>query len=260
VGTKVKIKIIRKGEDAPREIELTRENISVPVIKTEKDKSGVFIIRLYSFTATAPKLFQDALKEFAETKGDKLILDVRGNPGGYLEAAVDMASWFLPKDTVIVREVHRSDPEKTYPSVGYNVFSKNLKMVILMDGGSASASEILAGALSEYKIATLMGNKTFGKGSVQELVPITSDTSLKVTIARWFTPKGHSISQNGLEPDIRVDVTKDDLAKAYDRQQAAAIEFLTTGRTNLATTTATILKNKNRRGRRRLNEKLQERF
>lgn len=238
VGTRVKITISRNNGKEVLDFDLTREVINVPVIKTEKDPSGVFIIRLFSFTATSPKLFQNALQEFSQSGADKLILDLRGNPGGYLEAAVDMASWFLPKGSVVVREVHRDGPEKTYESAGYNAFSRNLKMVILVDGGSASASEILGGALSEYGIAKLVGTKTFGKGSVQELVPITDDTSLKVTIARWFTPKGHSISQNGLEPTIHVEPLREDIVKNYDRVQAAAIQFLTSGTTTLATTTA----------------------
>lgn len=238
VGTHVKITVSRSNGKEVLDFDLTRETINVPVIKTEKDPSGVFIIRLFSFTATSPKLFQNALQEFSQSGADKLILDLRGNPGGYLEAAVDMASWFLPKGAVVVREIHRDDPEKDYQSAGYNAFSRNLKMVILVDGGSASASEILSGALREYGVAKLIGTKTFGKGSVQELIPITDDTSLKVTIARWLTPQGHSISQSGLDPDIHVEVLKEDVLKNYDRVQAAAIEYLTSGTTTLATTTA----------------------
>jgi len=158
---------------------------------------------------------------------DKLILDLRGNPGGYLEAAIDMASWFLPSSKVIVREdFGPSKEEKVYRSKGYDIFDENLKFVILVDRGSASASEILAGALSEYGKATLVGDKTFGKGSVQELVNITSNTSLKITIARWLTPNGLSISQDGIEPKFLVKYSNEDREAGRDPQLEKAIEIL----------------------------------
>ena len=157
----------------------------------------------------------------------RLVLDLRGNPGGYLDAAVDMASFFLPAGKTIVKEDFgtKADPV-IYQSKGYDVFNENLKFVILVDGGSASASEILAGALQEQGKAKLVGVKTFGKGSVQELIPITKDTNLKVTIAKWLTPKGNSISESGLTPDFQVKMTDKDLKDGTDPQMAKAIELL----------------------------------
>ena len=164
-------------------------------------------------------------------KTDKLIIDLRGNPGGYLDAAVGIASWFLPVDkTVAIESRGRSEKPKIYQSRGYNVFTDNLKLVILVDRGSASASEILAGALAEHGKATLVGEKTFGKGSVQELIPITADTSLKITIARWLTPNGVSISHEGLTPEILVKVdetAKGDQTGTNDPFVKKAIEILT---------------------------------
>ena len=154
-----------------------------------------------------------------------MILDLRGNPGGYLEAAVDMASWFLPTGKIVAREKFSDGSETLSRSKGYDIFKK-LPMVILVDGGSASASEILAGALSEHGIATLVGEKTYGKGSVQELIQITPKTSLKLTIARWLTPNGKSISKEGLEPDVKVEFTKKDLESGKDPQMEKAIEVL----------------------------------
>src|SRR5205807_2141812 len=149
----------------------------------------------------------------------------------YLEAALDMASWFLPSGEVVIREDYGGNKEETiYRSKGYNVFTDKLKMVILIDGGSASASEILAGALSEYGRATLIGEKSFGKGSVQELVPVTSDTSLKVTVARWLTPHGNSISKLGITPTITVKRTEADAKAGKDPQLDRAKQFLTTGK------------------------------
>lgn len=239
VGTKVKITIAREGKKEPLEFTLTREVINIPTVDTEikggkisagnggKMVDGVFIIKLYNFYSTSPNLFRDALREFIESDSDKLILDLRGNPGGYLEAAVDMASWFLPIGKVVVSEdFGKNSPSQIYRSKGYNIFNKNLKMVILVDGGSASASEILAGALKEHGVAKLVGTKTFGKGSVQEVVKITPETSLKVTIARWLTPLGNSISENGLAPDVEIKLTQDDLTKNKDPQTDKAVEVL----------------------------------
>ncbi|MEK7115343.1 MAG: S41 family peptidase, partial [Patescibacteria group bacterium] len=160
---------------------------------------------------------------------DKLILDLRNNPGGYLEASVDMASWFLPQGKTIVTEENKKNGQsQVFRSKGYNIFSDKLKFVILVNEGSASASEILAGALSEYKIARLVGEKTFGKGSVQELIKITPDTSLKVTVARWLTPNGISISEGGLKPEVEVSIKKEDAEKGRDTQMERAVELLLT--------------------------------
>ncbi len=226
-GTTVVISVFREGEKEPLEFKIVRDVINIPTIDTEKRPDGIFVIRLYSFSANSPQLFRNALEEFINSQGDKLILDLRNNPGGYLEAAVDMASWFLPGGKVVVKEESKDDGDKQiFRSKGYNIFSDKLKFVILVNAGSASASEILAGALSEHGIAKLVGEKTFGKGSVQELVKITPETSLKVTIARWLTPNGVSISEGGLKPDIEVVPTKDDITKGKDKQMEKAIEIL----------------------------------
>ena len=157
-----------------------------------------------------------------------MLIDLRGNPGGFLEAAVDIASWFLPAGTVVVTEDYGKKGEnRIHRSRGYNVFTERLKLVILVNNGSASASEILAGALREHGKARIVGSKTFGKGSVQELVKITPDAALKVTVARWLTPNGVSISDGGLTPDIEVKMTAEDIEKKRDPQREKAIELLT---------------------------------
>ncbi|MEX2014199.1 MAG: S41 family peptidase [Parcubacteria group bacterium] len=227
-GTRVNLTIFREGAPEPFEIEVTRDVINIPTLSTRELPGGIFVIELYSFSAQSPNLFRAALREFILSGNDKLILDLRGNPGGFLEAAIDMASWFLPASSVVVREDFGSSRgEKIYRSKGYNIFNDDLKFVILVDRGSASASEILAGALAEHGKAILVGNKTFGKGSVQELVDITSDTSLKVTIARWLTPGGMSISQDGIEPDFLVQYGPKDREAGRDPQLEKAIEVLT---------------------------------
>lgn len=227
-GTPVVLTIARDSEDEFLEIEIIRDVIDIPTINTTSRLDGVFIIELYNFSAISSNLFRGALRTFVESGSDKLILDLRGNPGGFLEASVDMASWFLPIGEVVLSENfgENKDPQ-VYRSKGYDIFKDSpIKMVILINRGSASASEILAGALSQHGIATLVGETTFGKGSVQELVDITEDTSLKVTVARWLTPDGTTISENGLTPDIEVDLTFDDVEAELDPQLDKAIEIL----------------------------------
>jgi len=225
-GTTV-ILTIQRGEDAPFEVAVVRAVINIPTIEVINRPDGVFVIRLFSFSRDSPRLFRNALREFSQTKSDKLIIDLRGNPGGYLEAAVDMASWFLPAGKVIVREdFSEGKDEEALRSKGYDIFSDNLKLIVLINGGSASASEILAGALQDHKKAQVVGTKSFGKGSVQEVVSIDENTSLKVTVARWLTPNRVSISKEGIVPDVVVELTDEDVKNKYDRQLEEAVELL----------------------------------
>lgn len=225
-GTSVKFSIMRKGEKELIEINVVRDVILIPVIDTEIKPGGIFIIKLYSFSGNSSELFRKALMQFVSSGNDKLILDLRGNAGGYLEASVDIASWFLPGGKIVAIERSGTGDEKIYRSRGYGSF-ENLNMVILVNEGSASASEILAGALQEHGIAKLIGQKTFGKGSVQELIKITNGSSLKLTIANWLTPNEKSISKNGLQPDIAVEMTNKDIEDGKDPQMDKAIEVLT---------------------------------
>lgn len=224
-GTTVTLTVKRNGDVT--DIKVTRDTINIPTIDTKLRDDGVFVISLYTFSANSASLFRDALREFINSGSDKLVLDLRGNPGGYLDSAVDMASFFLPMGkTVVIEDGGSKVAQQFERSKGFDVFNQNLKMVVLIDGGSASASEILAGALHEQGIAKLVGEKSFGKGSVQELVQITPETVLKVTIARWLTPLGHSISQNGLDPDVVVSITKKDVTNKFDAQMEKAAEIL----------------------------------
>ncbi len=144
-----------------------------------------------------------------------------------MEASVDIASWFLPTGKVIVIEdFGGNNKNKEYRSKGYDVFDNTLDFVILIDGGSASASEILAGALREHGKAILVGETTFGKGSVQELIDITPDTSFKVTVAKWLTPEGNSISKGGVSPDVEVEYSLEDFEAGRDPQMQKAVEIL----------------------------------
>ena len=226
-GTTVALSIFRLGENKTRELTITREKIQTPTIDAELRDDGIFVIKFYSFSENSANLFRDALIKFVDSKSSKLIVDLRGNPGGYLESAVKIGSWFIDEGKIILKEDSGDGSKpKIYRSHGPRLFSDLLSLVVLVDGGSASASEILAGALREHGIATLVGEKTFGKGSVQELIQITDDTSLKVTIANWFTPNGVSISLKGIEPDVVVPLTQKDFDAKRDPQMDKAVEIL----------------------------------
>jgi carboxyl-terminal processing protease len=228
LGTRITLTLFREGREEPFTIDIIREVIHIPTIETEHRPDGIFIIRLFNFNASAANEFRDALREFVVSGTRKLVLDLRGNPGGFLGGAVDIASWFLPSGKIVVQESFdgRGGEGRAHRSRGYNIFSSDLRMIILVDGGSASASEILAGALREHGIARLVGTRTFGKGSVQELIKITPETSLKVTVAEWLTPDGTSISDGGLEPDVVVERTLADFEAGRDPQMDTAVQLL----------------------------------
>ncbi|MDB5224797.1 MAG: ctpA [Candidatus Adlerbacteria bacterium] len=233
-GTTVKLTVVRKGETKPLIIPIVRDTINVPVVKEELRGDGVYVIALYEFTATSQDLFRAALRNFIKSGSHKLILDLRGNPGGYLSAAVDMGSYFLPVGDVIVTEDFQGKQDNIINrSSGYNVFANDpaFKMAVVTDQGSASASEILAGALQQHGVAKLVGVRTFGKGSVQQLMDLGNGAELKVTIARWLTPNGSSISDAGVQPDIKVERTPEDKKAGKDQQMDAAVNYLLYGKT-----------------------------
>jgi carboxyl-terminal processing protease len=227
-GTKVTLTIRRDGEAKPFEVSVVRDTIQIPEIKTYKRSDNIFVIQLYTFSANSAELFRGALREFMMSGSTKLIFDLRGNPGGYLDAAVQMASYFLPVgDSVVTEDFKGKQENQVHRSLGYNVFAgRTLSMAILVDRGSASASEILAGALGQHGVAKLVGTRTFGKGSVQQLIDIDGGAQLKVTIARWLTPNGSSISDGGIIPDIAADITAEDVKAGKDPQMDAAAKYL----------------------------------
>lgn len=228
-GTPVTFTLIRNG-GKPFEVKVVRDTIQVPETKDNLEEGGtVYTIALYEFTSNSASLFNQAFSRFKASGADKLIIDLRSNPGGYLDAAVDMASHFLPKGAPVVTEdFGGKEPNQVHASYGYGDLPRGTKVVVLIDGGSASASEIFAGALQDAKVATLIGTKSFGKGSVQTLFDLDGG-SLKVTIARWVTPAGHWIMGNGITPNITVPFTAADAAAKRDPQKQRAIQFLTTG-------------------------------
>ena len=226
-GTVVNLQIYREGETEFLDIPVTRDTIAIPTVKTEQIDE-VYIISLYSFNAVAEAKVKEAVVEYLNSDATKLVIDVRGNPGGFLDSAVAIGSIFVPEGKIIVQEsfvdASKNDTFRSRGRQAGEFTPQNL--VILVDGGSASASEILAGALKDHGVATVIGAQTFGKGSVQELVDLDDGSSLKVTVARWLTPNGTSISNGGLAPDIFINRTVEDRQAEVDPQKDAAVRFL----------------------------------
>lgn len=229
IGTTVTFTLIREG--TVLDIKVVRDTIQIPETKDSLDEaSGVYSIALYEFTSNSADLFRQAFERFKASGSQKLIIDLRSNPGGYLDAAVDIASHFLASGTTVVTEdFGGKESNNVHTSLGYNDVPAGTKIVVLIDGGSASASEILAGALQDAHVATLVGLTSFGKGSVQTLIDLDGG-ALKVTVARWVTPLGHWIMGNGVTPDITVAYVKADTPDGNDSQVARAVKFLTTGK------------------------------
>jgi carboxyl-terminal processing protease len=233
IGTTVDLSIVRDGK--PLDVKIVRETIQVPETDDGLDTaSGVYHIALYEFTSDSASLFDQAFDRFKASGSKKLIIDLRGNPGGYLDAAVDIASHFLPEGTTVVTEDSDGKTASvTHTSLGYDDVPAGTKIVVLIDAGSASASEILAGALQDNHAATLIGTQSFGKGSVQTLIDLDGG-SLKVTVARWITPAGHWIMGNGITPDITSTIATSTppftADTSGDPQYERAIQFLTTGK------------------------------
>ena len=212
IGTKVTLTISSNGSKA-REVTITRETIKVPTVvwrMINQDNKNYAYIQAYQFNQNINSQFKTAVEEIekSDPKADGIILDLRNNPGGLLDSAINLDGYFVKKGQPVVSEVFGDGTTNEFTSDGNAIMTK-YRTVILINGGSASASEILAGALHDNLGLKLVGEKTYGKGVVQELVNLDDDSSLKVTVARWFTPDGVNISKEGIEPDIKVELTED---------------------------------------------------
>ena len=224
-GTTVKLTIARAGQDKALEISVVRDKITDPSVKTEITADNVGIVRITRFgQSDTVQLARQAAQEF-KAKGVKgIIVDLRGNGGGYLQSAQDIASLWLDNKVVVTERTGGVVVDTLY-SKGTPVV-KDIPTVVLVNEGSASASEILAGALHDNGAATIVGKKTYGKGVVQDVRTLRDGGSLKVTIASWYTPKGKNISKEGITPDHVVDLTEADVASGRDPQKDKALELL----------------------------------
>lgn len=224
-GTEVKLTVLRGDER--KEIAITREDIKVPSVKHEMLADKVGYLQITQFSTDTASLARQAAQDLKSKGATKILLDLRGNPGGTLEGAVDIASMWLPEGKTVLQEKRDGKITSTYKSSGAHILS-GIPTVVLIDEGSASASEIVAGALKDNNAATLVGAKSYGKGSVQQILQLQDGGEVKVTVARWFRPNGQNIDKKGIEPDTKVERTDDDYANDRDPQKDKAQEVLRT--------------------------------
>jgi carboxyl-terminal processing protease len=224
-GTKVTLTIIR-GQGNPFNITLTRQKITVPSVSWN-EAGNIGYMKISQFTDDTVKLAKKAAEEFKTKHVKGVVLDLRGNPGGYLKGAVDVSSLWLEQGKTVVSERRGSTIIDTEYATGDNLLA-GLPTVVLIDSGSASASEITAGALRDNGVATLIGQKSFGKGSVQQVENLLDGSELKVTVAHWYTPDGKNIDKQGIKPDTAVGISDADLKAGKDPQKDKAYQILKT--------------------------------
>lgn len=223
-GSDVTLTINREGFEKPEDIKITRDEIVIKSVRSELRDDGIAIISLYQFGTETTLDFKRIVLDLVPKEPKGVILDMRSNPGGFLDSAIDVASEWVTKDQVVVVEQDRTRTEfrSNGPSRLFGV-----PTVVLVNGGTASGAEIVAGALQDYKLGTVVGTKTFGKGSVQDFHQFEDGSAVKYTIAEWLTPLGRTIDKTGLDPDVIVEVTPEDLTAGRDPQIEKAIEILT---------------------------------
>lgn len=223
-GTQVTLTIVR-GSAKPFDVTINREKITIPSVKSEID-GNIGYLKITQFTADTVNLAQKAAQDFKDKNIKGVVLDLRGDPGGYLSAAVGVSSLWLNNGQTVVQERRGSTVVGNEFASGSNIL-KGLPTVVLIDAGSASASEITAGALHDNGMATLVGVKSFGKGSVQQVENFPDGSELKVTIARWYTPKGKNIDKQGITPDVTIENSDQDVAAGKDAQKDKALALVT---------------------------------
>lgn len=224
-GTKVTLTIMRDEFKEPKKFTITRAIVNVPTLEWEMKEGNIAYFKLYNFNANLAPAWNIAATKAVLRSPKGIIIDVRNNPGGFLDVATDITGWFVKRGNIVVREKLRGGAEELIYATGNEAFSR-VPIVVIVNEGSASASEILAGALRDLRGAKIVGEKTFGKGSVQEVQSLPTGGIIKISIAEWLTPKKSSINKSGITPDIEVKLTEDDTKKKKDPQLQKALEAL----------------------------------
>ena len=220
-GTDVTLTISREDKEEEFDVVITRANVEIPYVEHSMETDTIGYLSIYQFASDVGYKAEEALKDLKSQGAQALILDLRTNPGGILDEAVKVASNFIDDDTVVTVKSRRREDE-TYNTVS-DINAVDLPMVVLINEGSASASEIVAGAISDHDRGKLIGQKTFGKGTVQTVIPLGDGSALRLTTARYYTPNGTFIHEKGIEPDIMIEFNQD---SEEDEQLQKAIELL----------------------------------
>ena len=225
-GTTVTLTVTRGDSTKPMEIAIRRDVIEIASVEWELREDGIAVINLFAFNEDTARAFNDVVVSVLANDVKGIVLDMRNNPGGFLDRAVTIAGEWVGNKTVVIE---RMEDGLLRPLDAQGVARlKDIPTVVLVNEGSASATEIVAGALQDYGAATIMGEQTFGKGSVQEYRELSDGSALKITIAEWLTPQGRSIQKEGIKPDELVTFSDEDVAKGVDTQFQRAIAFLAT--------------------------------
>ncbi len=228
-GTKVRL-TIKRDHQKPFDVVVTRAKITIPTVESRMLDDGIAYVQLHTFGDKTASDLHDALKDLMAQHPKGLILDLRNNGGGYLQTAVEVASEFLPKGKVVLYEEHKDGSKQAFKTQGGGL-ATNIPMIVLVNGGSASASEIVAGALQDYGRALLVGETTYGKGSVQNWIPLQNHQgAVRITVALWLTPKQRQISGKGLTPDVVVKMSEEDRKAQRDPQLDKATELILDGK------------------------------
>ncbi|MFH1427859.1 MAG: S41 family peptidase [Patescibacteria group bacterium] len=223
-GTEVTLTISRDGFEQAEDITITRGQIIVKSVRTEVKENNIFYIKITNFNDDTLDLFNRAARDVLAKNPSGIIVDLRNNPGGYLDTAIEISSEWIDEGVIVI-EQFTDEKKNDYLSRG-RARLKDFPTVVLVNQGSASASEIVAGALRDYEKATIVGMQTFGKGSVQSLAEFNDGSSVKITVAKWLTPNGDCINEEGIAPDIEVDLTIEEFKEGKDPQLDKAMEIL----------------------------------
>jgi carboxyl-terminal processing protease len=227
-GSTVRLTILRAEEQKPIEVPVVRDQIDIPVTESRMLGNGIAYLRLADFNNVAGNKMTAALSDLLQNRPRGLIFDLRGNPGGFLHVAVEVGSQFVGQGNIVTERSKDSSEEVFRAKPGGLATNQSLPLVVLVDGGTASAAEIVAAAIRDTDRGILVGEKTFGKTSVQAPHHLSDGSELRVTVARWFTPKGDQI-KDGLVPDIQVELTAEDVAAGRDPQLDRAVQYLLKG-------------------------------
>jgi carboxyl-terminal processing protease len=224
-GSVARLTIQRQGVEKPFIVEVVREKIEMPVVESKILDDDIAYLKLAEFNAQAASKLKTQLRSLMAANPRGLIFDLRDNPGGFLNVAVEIGSQFVGEGSILVEKL-KGDQDRDYPAQSGGLATDDVPLVVLVNGGTASASEIVAGAVQDSGRGILIGEQTLGKGSVQLSHHLSDGSELRVTIARWFTPNGRAIHEEGLAPDIQVDMTEEDIQAGRDPQLQRAIEYL----------------------------------
>jgi len=225
-GTEVVLTVARGEKPEILDITIIRDTIDIKSVRLEMKDNNIAYIKLTHFNGDTGSEFQTLVNEILTKSPKGIILDMRNNAGGYLEIAIEVAGYWVKNGDIVVKESYADiDSDKNYIAHGNEQFS-SIPTVVLVNGGSASASEIVAGAVQDFELGQIVGETSFGKGSVQELEQLSDGSSVKITVARWLTPLGRSIEEKGITPDLEIELTEEDYNNDIDPQLNKALEIL----------------------------------